>query len=126
MAARTVTRLPRYCTVVEYDLQPIGGVMAYVTGLSRRYVIRILTGGNGTVVAVLAQVRGLAMVQGNYVGLPSGACGMTGFAHIGAHRVCGGFVRGVGPRVTGRAGIGGLIMGEWGDQRHPARTGGMA
>jgi hypothetical protein len=88
-------------------------------------VVRTFSCCNSTVVAVLAQVCGLAVVYGNYVGLPAGAGGMAGFAHICGHRMCSGLIGGVGPGVTRRASVGSLIMGEWGDQRHPARTGGM-
>jgi hypothetical protein len=75
--------------------------------------------------AVLAQICGLAMVYRDYERSPARPSGMAGFAHIGGHRVCGGFIGGVGPRVTGSAGISGLAVIEWRDQRDPARTSGM-
>jgi hypothetical protein len=89
-------------------------------------VIGSFAGGDSAVVAVLAQVRGLAMVYRDYERSPPGAGGMAGFAHIGSYRVGGGFIGGVSPSVTGRAGISSLIMGERGDQRDPAWTGSMA
>lgn len=123
MAARTVTRLPRYGTVVEYDLQPIGGVMAYVTGLSRRYVIRILTGGNSAVMAIPALIRGLAMIKRHHKALPSWAGGVAGFAQVAGDRMGCGFTGSIGAVMTCSTTVSGLIMRKRHDEWSPCIRG---
>ena len=54
--------------------------MAYVASLGGGNMRGALAGGNGTVMAVLAHIRGLAVVQGHYIGLPAGTGRMAGFA----------------------------------------------
>jgi len=54
--------------------------MAYVASLGSGNMRGTLAGGDGAVMAVLAHIRGLAMIQGHYIGLPARTGGVTGFA----------------------------------------------
>ena len=112
VAAGAVACLSCYRTVIKQDLQPVGGVMAYVASLGSRYVGGALAGGYSAVVAIFTHIRGLAVIQGYHKSLPARTGGMTGFAQVRGHRVRSGFVSGIGTAVTVRASSGGLIVGE--------------
>ena len=86
--------------------------MTHVARLGGGNMRRAFIDGDGAVVAVLTQVSGLSMIKGHYKRLPSGAGGMTGFARICGHRMCSGFVGGIGTGMTGCASVGGLIVRE--------------
>ena len=51
---RAVTGLPRHGAVIKQNLQPIGGVMAHVAGLSGWYVSGTFADGNCAIVTTLA------------------------------------------------------------------------
>ena len=93
--------------------------MAYVASLGSGNMRGTLAGGDGAVMAVLAHIRGLAVVQGHYIGLPAGTGRMAGFTQISANRMRCRLVGGIGAGVTACAIIHGLVMWKWRDQRHP-------
>jgi len=64
MATATIASLARYQIVVKDDLQPIGGVMTHIAGLRGRNMSGTLTDSYGTVMTVLAQIRGLTVIEG--------------------------------------------------------------
>ena len=112
MTAGTVARLTCYGGVIKQNLQPIGGVMTHITGLRGGNVCRTFTGGHRAIMTVLTQIRGLTVINRQHKALPSRASGMAGFTQIGSDRVRRGFIGGIGSSMTGRTGIGGLIVRE--------------
>ena len=71
---------------------------------------RAFARSNSAVVTILAQVRGLAVIQRYDIGVPARAGGMTGLTDIGGHRVCWRLVSGVGASMTAGTRIGGLAV----------------
>ena len=112
MTTGTVACLPGYGGVIKQDLQPIGGVVAYIAGLGGGNMSSTLTDGNGAIMTVLTHIRGLAMIKWYYIALPSRTSGMAGFTHIGGYRMRRRFIGGIGSSMTGSTGIGGLIVRE--------------
>jgi len=119
MTPRTTTRLPRYGTVIEQDLQPIGGVVTHIAGLGGGYVCRAFAGSDGAIMAVFTYVRGLAVIDWYYVRLPTRTRCVTSLAQIRGYRMGGRFVGGIGASMTCRTTVGGLVVGKWDDQRYP-------
>ena len=58
-----VTGLPCHCAMIKHNLQPTGGVMTYITGLSGWNMINIFTNSNRIIMAVFTRVAGLIMVE---------------------------------------------------------------
>ena len=67
MTTGTVACLPGHGGVIKQDLQPIGGVMAYIAGLGGRNMGSPFAGGNRAIMTVLTHIRGLTVIDGNYV-----------------------------------------------------------
>jgi hypothetical protein len=89
--------------------------MAYVACLGGGNMRGALAGSDGVVVAVLARIRGLAVVQRYDIGLPAGAGGMTPLTQVSGDRVCSRLISCVGAVMTCRAAVGGLVVRKWYD-----------
>ena len=68
--------------MIKHYLSPIDRVVASITRLGSNNVVGALARGNCVVVAVRAQIGGLAVVQGYGKGAPTGTGGMTAFAQV--------------------------------------------
>lgn len=64
MATRTVARLPCHRAMVEYNLLPTTGVVAYITRLISGNMIGTLARCNRAVVTVFTAVSGLTVING--------------------------------------------------------------
>ena len=78
--------------MIERADRPASGGMATVARLRSDDMGRTFAGGDGTVVAVLARVRGLTMIEGYQHRNPD-VGGMTGFTHVAGQRMSAGFIR---------------------------------
>ena len=86
MTSASGTGLTGYRTVIEQNLQPVGGVVAHITCTGRGNMRSALTKGNDIIVAILTSVRGLIMGKRLKYRLPKSGT-MTAPAHVAGHGV---------------------------------------
>ena len=76
----------------------------------RRDVRRTFADSHRAIVAVLANIRGLAVIQWYDIGVPARAGGVTGLTDIGGHWMGWRLISSVGASMTAGTRIGGLAV----------------
>ena len=125
VASSTVTRLPGNGAMIKEYLQPAGSIVADLARFRRRDVCRTFACSDSAIVAVLANIRGLAVIQRYHKGIPAWAGGVAGFADICGDWMRGRFVSGIRTGMTGGASVRGLGMIEWQYEGDPTGSCGM-
>ena len=103
--------------MIEYDLQPVCSVVTHVASLIGGNMSGTFPGCDTAVMAVLARIRGLRVIDGNHIRQPARPGGMAALAKISSQRMAGRLVSGVDAGMTTGTTVGGLLVREWCGER---------